>query len=100
MMSLTFGQAATIIGSLMLIAYAYKVVSYAAGDRINSLFTKMLSLVCHWQSKRMCSPEGEIQLEPIAFDEIEFLDPKTDPKWREFYVPTYMRRGRNLSLDQ
>ena len=100
MMSLTFGQAATIIGSLMLLAYASKVVSYAAGDRINSVSTRMLNLVCQWQSRRMCPSKIEFALEPINIPKVEFIDAEKDPKWRELYVPTYQRLGRKLSLDQ
>lgn len=87
MFSLTFVESVTVICLVMLLAYAVKVVSYAAGDQINSVNTRVLSLVCQWQTKRMFSKRRTN------------LDPITDPKWVHFYVPTYKRLGRSLSIE-
>lgn len=97
MFSLTAGETIVVVVMLVLFAYAIQIINFAAGDKLKLLSTTALSVVCRWQTKRMCpatQAKSSDDQEPV------FLDPKTDPEWMHFYVPTYMRQGRTLSFEQ
>lgn len=86
--------------AIVLFAQAASVVRYALKGQEGEPLTvrvmdKLVGYFCQWQASMITSVQDR-QQQPEAASPV----PDEDPKWKEFYIPTYQRLGRPLSFER